>query len=240
MQRDVVLLSWLLTLARAVRDEPISYAELLTFKEDSVFHWENFSSWTAPSGGTTYCAAPVSVPGGNGSAPRIDVYAVGYDCCGGPGGFECYRDTTVHEAAPRVRTVDTATGDIAGDHGEDAGEAARLPRLGLEVDFKERKFFQRAVEKSPVYWQGGRQKWSPKPIMVYVVPQAVNHCAKEELAVCGEGRNVDSCPPPVAQAFDLDCPRMEQCFRSWNQDMGMFHHVCIPRSFRDRFIANDA
>ena len=40
-----------------------------------------------------------------------------------------------------------------------------------------------------VYWKGGRQEWTPPPLVVLLVPQTINHCSTEELSVCGDGRN---------------------------------------------------
>jgi hypothetical protein len=75
---------WLLfgvAAALAAGVDPISYAELLHLKEDSLINESAYGYWTAPNGGPTYCAAPVTVNGSNGTG-RVDIFAVGYDCCG--------------------------------------------------------------------------------------------------------------------------------------------------------------
>jgi len=218
MQRWLGLLALSPAAVLAAAIEPIAYAELLEFQEDSDFMWANFSSWTAPHGGSTYCAAPIAMAG----EERIDVYAVGYDCCA-DGEFACFRDTKVYKADPGAQVAD----------------AERDVRVGLKVDRHERQFFLKAAKKSSVYWKGGRQEWTPPPLVVYLVPQTINHCSTEELSVCGDGRNKDSCPPPVKMAYDLGCPKLEKCYRQWNQNMELYHHVCIPRPFRERFIPSD-
>ena len=65
-----------------VTGELARYAELLNLKENSLINESAYGSWTAPHGGAVYCAAPITVEGSDGTG-RVDLFAVGYDCCGG-------------------------------------------------------------------------------------------------------------------------------------------------------------
>lgn len=197
--------------------EPITYAEILTFQDDSNLNVTEFGSWQAPHGGLLYCAAPVQKPG----SERRDVWSVGLNCCA-DGAFTCF-DSDVYQAAPNQ---DAAT------------RPDNTKKIGLKVDRIERENFLKAARKSPVWWQG-RRDWSPDPVVVYLVPSAVQHCAQTELPECGPGRNRDSCPPPIDKAFNLACPGLAKCYRNWDPKLDTFHHSCVTRPFKSRYLAED-
>lgn len=217
------MIAWLCAVALAI--DPVRYAELLNFEEDSVVDRGDVGRWT--KNGVAYCASPLTSASSN--STRANVWAVGTDCCGtnaAPQNFSCFAQEAF-VASPGGQGVPTAP-------------------IGLKVPHRLQEKFLKAASRSPVWWQG-RQEFSPPPLLVYAVGRTSNRCAVEALDVCetpsGNGtnatstpRNIDACPLPITRAFDLRCPRLAQCFRNWDGEE--FSHSCIERPREARYLAD--
>jgi hypothetical protein len=225
--------------------DPISYAELLNLKENSLINESAYGSWTAPHGGAVYCAAPITVEGSDGTG-RVDLFAVGYDCCGGSDEIEppAYLNSTLNATDnSTVTTYHSGTApekyfscapqiqDRVAAPEAPNGDAVPAGFVGLAIPRKEKELFLKAAKRSPAWWIN-RTDWSPDPLVIYVVKDAVVHCSKTNMSVCGESRNKDECPEPVAAAIDLTCPGQAACYRSFDGAAGQYQHACAPRTFR--------
>lgn len=233
--------------------DPISYAELLNLKENSLINESAYGSWTAPHGGAVYCAAPITVEGSDGTG-RVDLFAVGYDCCGGSDEIEppAYLNSTLNATDnSTVTTYHSGTApekyfscapqiqDRVAAPEAPNGDAVPAGFVGLAIPRKEKELFLKAAKRSPAWWIN-RTDWSPDPLVIYVVKDAVVHCSKTNMSVCGESRNKDECPEPVAAAIDLTCPGQAACYRSFDGASGQYQHACAPRTFRNRFIPDES
>jgi len=204
------------------------YAELLTFEPEAqvsqLFQDKpSFGFSRADEYSTTYCAAPLALPG----AAEFNVWAVGMDCCNDGRGFTCFEETQVTPVAPHQPAP-----------AEDAALTPGDGRVGLKVAHVDREPYLRAAKRSAAWWHG-RTDESPAPLLVYLVSRTVNRCATTPLVVCGDAKTPESCPPPIAEAFDLACPGIEKCYRSWSAGSSTYKHACVPRPFDRRYIADE-
>lgn len=204
------------------------YAELLTFEPQAqvtqLFQDKpSFGFSREDEYSSTYCAAPLALPG----AAEFNVWAVGMDCCNDGRGFTCFEETQVTNVAPHQPATP-----------EDAALTPGDGRVGLKVAQHDREPYLRAAKRSAAWWHG-RTDDSRAPLFVYLVSRTVNRCATHPLVVCGDGKTPESCPPPIAEAFDLDCPDLARCYRSWSPGASTYKHACVPRPFDRRYIADE-